>query len=229
MQTIQNYYDELSHRYDVQRSNPYFRLIEELELDVLRQYIPPTGGRVLEMGCGTGIFLKHLQSSGFFLHGLDYTQGMLELALYKLDDPSIKLVHGDGQSLPYASNLFDIVYSFKVLAHLPHLDWALNEIRRVLRPDGIAILEFYNRHSIRYLLHRSGYFHQWHSPIEVRQQIKEAKMSVVSIYGARIATPSAYMMEIPVISHILHYVEKSLSPTAFNRFAGYYIVACQPQ
>lgn len=222
-------YALLSQRYDAQRSNSYFRLIEELELDVLRQCINSTGSRVLEVGCGTGIFLKHLQDLGFSPHGLDYTRSMLDLAQHKLDDPSIKLVHGDGQVLPYASNLFDVVYSFKVLAHLPRLDWVLNEIRRVLRPDGIAILEFYNRHSIRYLLHRAGYFHQWHSPTEVHHLLEEAHLSVVSTYGARIVIPFAYAMEIPVVSHILRCLEKSLAATAFNRFAGYYVLVCRPR
>jgi ubiquinone/menaquinone biosynthesis C-methylase UbiE len=229
VQTIQDYYDELSQYYDAQRSNPYSRLIEGLELDVLRQYINSTGSRVLEVGCGTGIFLKHLQGSCLLLHGLDYTHSMLKLAQHKLSDPSIGLVHGDAQVLPYVSNSFDVVYSFKVLAHLPHIDWALGEIRRVLRPDGIAVLEFYNRHSIRYLLHRARYFHQWHSPTEVRKQLEEANLSVVRTYGARIVVSSAYVMEIPVVRHILRHIEKSLAPTAFNCFAGYYITVCRPR
>jgi ubiquinone/menaquinone biosynthesis C-methylase UbiE len=227
VQTIQSYYGELSQHYDAQRSNPYFRLIEELEIDVLRQYTNTTGGRVLEVGCGTGIFLEHLQGSCLSLHGLDYANSMLKLAQHNLSDPSITLVHGDAQVLPYASNSFDVVYSFKVLAHLPHLDWALNEIRRVLCPDGVAVLEFYNRHSIRYLLHRGGYFHQWHSPTEVRQQLEKLSLHVVSTYGARTVIPFAYVMEIPVVSRILRRVERSLAPTALNRFAGYYIAVCR--
>ena len=229
MQDIQTYYDELSRHYDTQRGNLYFRLIEELELGVLRRVIRSTPGRVLEIGCGTGIFLKHLQDTGRMLHGLDYTSGMLRVAQHKLGHTSVRLVRGDAQTLPYASDSFSVVYSFKVLAHLPHIDWALTEIQRVLRPDGIAVLEFYNRHSIRHLLYRGGYFHQWHSPGEVRQQLEAARLSVVSTHGARIVTPFAQALEIPVVGSILRYVEKSLAPTACNRFAGYYIVTCRPR
>lgn len=125
MQNLQDYYDELSQHYDDQRSNAYFKLIEELELGVLRHFINSADSRVLEVGCGNGIFLKHLESSGLSLHGLDYTRGMLNLAQHNLSDSSISLAHDDGQGLPYASNSFDVVYSFKVLAHLPNMDWAL--------------------------------------------------------------------------------------------------------
>ena len=229
MQDIQTYYDELSRHYDTQRSNPYFRLIEELELEALRRAVHSIQGGVLEVGCGTGIFLKHLQDTDGMLHGLDYTSGMLRVAQHKLGNTSARLVRGDAQTLPYASDSFDVVYSFKVLAHLPHIDWALAEIRRVLRPAGIAVLEFYNRHSIRHLLYRGGYFHRWHSPNEVRQQLEAARLLVVSTYGARIVTPFAQALEIPGVGSILRYVEKSLAPTTLNRFAGYYIVVCRPQ
>jgi ubiquinone/menaquinone biosynthesis C-methylase UbiE len=228
VQPIHDYYDKFSQQYDAQRSSAYFRLIEEVELDVLRKYVHSPEGRVLEVGCGTGIFLNHLQHSRLLLHGLDYSDRMLRLAQHKLGDPSIGLMRGDAQVLPYASNSFDVVYSFKVLAHLPHLDWALDEVRRVLRPDGVAVLELYNRHSIRYLLRRAQYFHQWHSPTEIRRRLGAANLSVVSTYGARMITPFACAMEIPVVGHVLRRVEKRLAPTAFNRFAGYYIAVCRP-
>lgn len=228
MRSTKAYYEELSRRYDEQRSNPYFRLIEQLELDVLLQNIRPTQERLLEVGCGTGIFLKHLESCDLSLHGLDYTAGMLELARSKLDALLAALVQGDGQTLPYADDSFDVVYSFKVLAHLPRIDCALREIRRVLRSDGLAVLEFYNRHSIRCLLHRGGYFHQWQSPREVREQVEKAGLWVVQAYGARIVTPFAQALRIPGVAHVLRYTEKRLATTILNSFAGYYTVVCRP-
>ncbi|MFC1822272.1 class I SAM-dependent methyltransferase [Thermodesulfobacteriota bacterium] len=227
MKRIQSYYEDFSHRYDTQRNNPYFRFIEELELNILSQYVRPIKGRLLELGCGTGIFLKHMQSPGLSLHGLDYTWGMLKQTKHKLDGSNVALVQGDGQALPYADSSFDIVYSFKVLAHMSHVDWALNEIRRVLCSKGTAILEFYNCYSIRYLLHRDTYFHQWQSTNRVRQQVEKAGFSIINTYGVRIVTPFAYALEIPVISDVLRYLEKHLSPTALNRFAGYYVVVCR--
>jgi ubiquinone/menaquinone biosynthesis C-methylase UbiE len=229
MKSTRAYYEDLSQRYDVQRSNPYFRLIEQLELEVLRRHIGSTEERLLEIGCGTGIFLKHLQSYDVSLHGLDYAAGMLQVARRELDLRVVVLVEGDGQTLPYADGSFDTVYSFKVLAHLPRTDCALREIRRVLRPGGVAILEFYNRHSIRYLLHRGGYFHQWQSPREVWAQVQEAGLQVVHTYGARIVTPFAQALRIPVVAQILRYIEKRLAATILNSFAGYYTVVCRPQ
>jgi ubiquinone/menaquinone biosynthesis C-methylase UbiE len=136
-------------------------------------------------------------------------------------------VQGDAQLLPYESASFDVVYSFKVLAHLTDPGQALAEIRRVLRPDGVAVLEFYNRHSIRFLLRRSGYFHRWLSPTQVRRLLAGASLSIVQTYGARIVTPAACVLDLPTVGRLIRSLERSLSSTALSAFAGYLITVCR--
>jgi ubiquinone/menaquinone biosynthesis C-methylase UbiE len=56
-------------------------------------------------------------------------------------------VRGDAERLPFADSSFDAVYSYGVLNHTPDTAGAVNEIRRVLRPGGLAIVGLYHRHS----------------------------------------------------------------------------------
>lgn len=227
MKSIQDYYTDLSKEYNVQRSNRYFRLIEEIEISVLKQYITNDQTRVLELGCGTGIFLEHFQNTAIDLHGLDYTFGMLQVAKSTLKTQNIQLLQGDAQNLPYSNQSFDIVYSLKVLAHLPQLEQALSEVQRILRPQGFAILEFYNRHSLRHLSHRSDYYHRWSSPGEIEQMLQAANLEIVATYGARTFIPFAQIMDIPIIRNMFGFLEKRASGTKLNNFAGYYITVCR--
>lgn len=231
MDPIQTYYRDLSKRYNKQRSNPYFKLIEDIELNILKEYLSTSAQRVLEVGCGTGIFLKHLSKLDHDLHGLDYTEGMLRVAQMQLsnNDNSATLLHGNAENLPYSDNSFDLVYSYKVLAHVPNLHSALNDIHRVLQPNGTAILEFYNKFSLRRLFHRSEYYHNWLSPKEVRQSVNDANFTITKIYGARICIPTASFMQINGLKQIFRFLETKLSATPLNFFAGYYIVICKPK
>lgn len=65
-----------------------------------------------------------------------------------LEGFSTRIVHGDMERMPFPDSSFDIVYSFGVLHHTDHMDRAVMEIRRVLRPGGRAIIGVYHRDSV---------------------------------------------------------------------------------
>ena len=94
------------------------------------------GRRVLELGCGTGIFLEKVAASGARLVGLDLSEDLLAKARARLGAVSNVVLHrGNAEHLPYADATFDTVYGSSVLHHLD-LDRALGEVLRVLRPGG---------------------------------------------------------------------------------------------
>jgi SAM-dependent methyltransferase len=94
------------------------------------------GGRALELGCGTGIFLEQVAASGARIHGIDLSDDLLLQARRKVARlPNVSLTRGNAEALPYANGSFDLVYGSSVLHHL-HLDAALAEAHRVLRPGG---------------------------------------------------------------------------------------------
>lgn len=97
------------------------------------------GRLALELGCGTGIFLEKVATTGARIVGLDLSADLLAKARARLGGaPNVVLLRGDAEHLPYAASSFDVVYGSSVLHHLD-LDRALGEIFRVLRPGGRCV------------------------------------------------------------------------------------------
>ena len=102
-----------------------------------------TGCHVLDDGCGAGFFTTLLASMGFQVTAVDYSTKMLEEVRRNLETEGLKaeLHQMDVQSLEFADNSFDAVVSRNVFWNLEHADKAYEEAYRVLKKDGILILE----------------------------------------------------------------------------------------
>jgi SAM-dependent methyltransferase len=96
----------------------------------------PSRGRVLEVGCGAGRFLRaiHLQRPELELVGADVSRHALELLSEA--SPEIETRLAEGASLPAAEGEFDAVLAMDVLEHVTDPDHTLAEIHRVLAPGG---------------------------------------------------------------------------------------------
>jgi ubiquinone/menaquinone biosynthesis C-methylase UbiE len=95
--------------------------------------------RVLDVGCGNGAYLATLRARRHRGHlcGADLSVGMLRSARHATDGP---LLVGDAQGLPFADHAFDVALAMHMLYHVPDRAVALTELRRVLRPDGVALV-----------------------------------------------------------------------------------------
>ena len=93
------------------------------------------GDHWLDLGCGAGRFLT-LASGGT---GVDIAQGALDRAAENAPGVPLALVEPDG-SLPFAHNVFDLVWSSETIEHVPDALGLLQECRRVLRPGGRLLL-----------------------------------------------------------------------------------------
>ncbi len=76
--TTQDYYDRFAAGYEAERHHGYHRLIDELELDLVRRF--GTGKDVFEAGCGTGLLLRETARLARAAVGLDLSRGMLRPA-----------------------------------------------------------------------------------------------------------------------------------------------------
>jgi ubiquinone/menaquinone biosynthesis C-methylase UbiE len=97
-------------------------------------------GRALEIGAGTGYFSLNLLQAGLIREAVctDISRGMLdelERSASKLG-VQVETARCDAQELPFPDDSFDLVFGHAVLHHLPDLDAAFREFRRVLRPGG---------------------------------------------------------------------------------------------
>ncbi len=128
---------------------------------VLSNYRWRGGERVLDVGCGNGKYYYPLlykapdEGQPIEYYGLDLSNGMLQShPMY----PSPRLTIGSIERLPFADGTFDVVMANHVLHHVPNLIHSIQELKRVLKPDGVlitatnSILSMYN---LRRILHRS--------------------------------------------------------------------------
>lgn len=105
---------------------------------------------VLEVGVGLGADHQQLAEAGARLFGIDLTERAIRhtekrLALFHL---SSNLLVSDAEELSFRDNTFDMVYSWGVIHHSPNTPKAVSEIRRILKPDGVAKIMIYHTNSL---------------------------------------------------------------------------------
>lgn len=103
----------------------------------------PTFQRSLEIGSGTGYFTLNMLQDGVVRKATatDISPGMLDTlqANAARVGVTVETVACDAEQLPFADASFDLVLGHAVLHHIPHLDRAFAEFRRVLRPGGMVV------------------------------------------------------------------------------------------
>lgn len=106
--------------------------------------------RLLELGCGNGdLWVGNtidLRNREFFLS--DLSEGMLEDAKLRLND-DFSFMQIDAQNIPFKRDFFDAVIANHLLFYLPELDQGLEEIIRVLKPQGILYASTYSTNHMK--------------------------------------------------------------------------------
>ena len=112
------------------------------EVKLMLAELPFDGASVLELGCGKAEKTRLLAETGRLkeIVALEVDDIQHRRNLQISDLPKVKFRLGGAEDIPAADNSFDIVLMFKSLHHVPmeHMDAALGEIARVLKPDGLA-------------------------------------------------------------------------------------------
>jgi len=98
-------------------------------------------GRLLDIGCANGDFLKIMEDSGFEVHGLEFSDHFINK--YGLD-----IVRGDLLDAGYNADSFDIITMWAVLEHVYDPVGYLREISRIMKPSGTLIFLVPNLKSI---------------------------------------------------------------------------------
>jgi ubiquinone/menaquinone biosynthesis C-methylase UbiE len=139
------YHDGAAAGYDAKWGIDFGEIGQAQVLGKLRKLLPgELDGyeRALEIGAGTGYFSLNLVRAGVIGHATctDISPGMLAALRTNADRLGIDVdaVACDAEDLPFEAASFDLVFGHAVLHHLPNLEKAFSEFRRVLKPGGVV-------------------------------------------------------------------------------------------
>jgi ubiquinone/menaquinone biosynthesis C-methylase UbiE len=118
------------------KSVKYWDSFEKHNLDKLIE--GAKGKKVLDAGAGTGRLAIRLHNAGAKVTALDLSPEMLSNIRRK--KPGIEVVEGDMEAMPFEDSSFDMVFSSLAMVHLKKVDTFLEEVHRVLRDGGQAVL-----------------------------------------------------------------------------------------
>ncbi len=116
----------------------------ELAVEMIRAHVAP-GGRVLDAGCGAGLVGLDLAELGYFVHGVDIAEPMLELARRRfreagLVDERAAFTCGDLLSLAFARESFDAVVALGFLEYQVDEAPLLTRFFELLKPGGTLVV-----------------------------------------------------------------------------------------
>lgn len=202
------------HSKDARNYNDWFlsepgRSVRSLEAALLLRIWAPKGPqKVLEVGCGTGIFTEWFAGQGHQVTGIEPSSHMLNIARLRLP-PRIDLEPGFAEELPYDDNTFDTVALVTTLEFVDEPRQALREAFRVAKHH--VLLGVLNKHSLitwqRFLarLWRTSVFDhaRFFSVYELHALVAEAISPSVKIrWGTCLTLPLS-------VARYLHFLESS--------------------
>ena len=126
------YYDEISTGYNELYGK------EQMEKWESAKRLTAIKGRVLDIGCGTGLITRKIENC----IGVDSSIKLLEQA-------ENTVVCGYAEKLPFKSESFDTIISFTALQDIKDVPSAVSELRRVLKKNGKILLSVLNKNKIK--------------------------------------------------------------------------------
>ncbi len=135
-QDVKNWYNERH----IRTKEKSWRIPEAylLTLDYFKEAGIKPGQKILDIGFGSGYFLKAAADAGLETYGVDISEEGLKIA--QQSSPSSKLVVGKGEALPFEDNFFDHVACIGVLEHYLDIEKGIKEMKRVVKKGGTVLI-----------------------------------------------------------------------------------------
>lgn len=180
----------------------------------IRALLPPTGGRLIEVGAGFGRLANEYGGYGevVLLNSSDVHVAAARDAL--AGDAQFEVVLGDALALPYPDGLFDTAVCVRVLHHFADPGPVLAELGRVTRPGGVVVIEYANKRNLKSIARRVLGRQSWspfelgsveyrplhfdHAPVGVRRALRRAGLQIESVRAVSLFRLPALTRRLPV-------------------------------
>ena len=122
-------YDE---RYASEQHGKYKKALENVNV---------AGRAVLDVGCGSGLFLKEVASKAGKVVGVDVSRKLLLKAKNIASAfQNVFVVQADADHLPFRDGFFEFVFAFTVLQNMPKPNETLSELKLIVKRNGIVLI-----------------------------------------------------------------------------------------
>lgn len=130
-------------------------LLQKIYLEVLKNSeIYRNKNRILDIGCGVGLFLKKAREENWDVFGIELS----EIAInYAKKNYNLDLIKGELKDVKFKDNYFDVITMWEVIEHLKNPKEELKEIFRVLREGGLLFLSTPNFNSLNFFLRKKDW------------------------------------------------------------------------
>lgn len=124
------------------------------KINLMKRYIK-TPCKLLDVGCGDGVFLKRLDVCSFDAHGLEPVKEAVEAA----NQAGLQVTQGNILTASLVSESFDVVTLWHVFEHIKDPTAALKRIHAILKPGGVLVMSMPNVNSMACRLGKKYWFH----------------------------------------------------------------------
>lgn len=154
----------------------------QYKINLIKRYIK-TPCKLLDVGCGTGGFLKQLDSNSFDAHGLEPVKEAVEAA----NLAGLKVTQGNILTDSLVPESYDVVTLWHVFEHIKDPTVALNRIHGILKPGGVLVMSMPNVNSLasrlggKYWFHLDAPRHLWlYNEINIQRLLSSTRFKVES-------------------------------------------------
>ncbi|MFH1744870.1 MAG: methyltransferase domain-containing protein [bacterium] len=119
-------------------SSPAGKIRWERRVSMFKEFLKNNNKKVLEIGCGTGLFTKEIAGTENEITAIDISSELCEIAKNRINKKNVVFLVDDVCHTKFSNNSFDFIIGSSVLHHLD-VDSALEEFHRLLKPGGQII------------------------------------------------------------------------------------------
>jgi ubiquinone/menaquinone biosynthesis C-methylase UbiE len=142
---VARFWDQMASRYDqAHEAAGRGSLVGRGRAAAVLRLLGDGPGEALDAGMGGGRILAELANRGWTVTGVDLSGEMVAIARRRLPDARDRLMQGEIETLPFPDASFDAVVVTGVLEYVGYRARALEEVARVLRPSGRAVVSIPN-------------------------------------------------------------------------------------